>query len=895
MKLSRRALIPGAVLLVLLLLVGGRAISELVADLLWYRALGHAAVFWTTLRATLVVRGLVALLIAGAVFGNLLVVSRSLGAIRVRRRYANIEIAERLPRVYIVSVAAVIALFSAWWLSSAIGDSISVVAALHPEPFGVVDPIFGRDASYYVYRWPVLLRLQTLAALVAFWIGLLSVAAYVVTGAIKVVDSRPTATTSARRHLGLVSAVFLVLYAGNVWLSRYGLVVAGNGFADALGYTDVAARLPAKLVLLVTALVAAGVIAHGLWVGRFRLAILCLALLSVVWMGGEAIVPSLVQRFSVEPNELLREEPYIGDHMEFARLGYDLADVQQVPLPYDARAEVDESVLLDGLRGIPLWDPRPLLTTYRQRQAVYRYYSFNSVHQDRYEGPNGVEPVALSVRELETPDLEATAQTWQNLHLNYVSGQGAVASPVAKMAEDGTPIFYVWDIDPPKVAADAPEGLALRDPQIYFGERTNEYVIVDAAAPPTGVPLDAAWKQALFAWAFQSKNILLSGDLTSDSKLVFRRQVVPRVRAVAPFLMIPAEGSAYPVVDEGRIVWVVDGYMTSSTFPLSPLMDFGGRGLRYIRNSVKATVDAVTGEVRLYAVDPEDPLLVTHERIYPGLVQSIEEMPEGLRAHLRYSAGLMRLQALVAGAYHLDDAREFYEQQDVWSIAQEQYQSTPVTMEPAYSMFALPGSSETEFLLSIPLVPRGRQNMTALMVTRNDPPNYGEQILYLLPRDEVVFGPQQIEAMIDQDPEISQELALWRRGGSDVTRGRLMVVPVDGALVYVEPLFLEAENAAIPQLERVIVAKSGHVAMGSTFEAAVAGLLRGENSADSETSTEASPVAETDSTTDDSAERSVVEAARQLVEDADAALRSGDWAGFGRRWNQLRQLLDGSF
>ncbi len=865
----------------------------MIADLLWYRSIGHGSVFWTTLRASLIVRGLAGLVIGGVVFGNLMVVSRSLGAIRLRRRYANIEIAERLPRAYILSGAAGIALFSAWWLSAAVGDAISVIAALHPEPFGVADPIFGRDASYYIFRWPVFRRLQTLAALVVFWIGLLSITAYVVTGAIKVVGQRLAITPVARKHLGAIGASFLVLYAINVWLSRYGLVVDGNGFADAFGYTDAVARLPAKMVLLIAALAAAGVLAHGMWTDRLRMPLFALASLSIIWMFGETIFPSLVQRFSVEPNELLREEPYIRDHMEFARYGFDLADIDQVPLPYDGNAEIDESVLLERLRGIPLWDPRPLLTTYRQRQAVYRYYSFNSVHLDRYEGPNGVEPVALSVRELETPDLEATAQTWQNLHLNYVSGKGAVASPVARMAQDGTPMFYVWDIDPPKVSAEAPAALALSEADIFFGERTNEYVIVDQGALPAGVDLDAAWKKALFAWAFQSKNILLSGDLTRESKLVFRRQIVPRVRAVAPFVAIPGEGGVYPVVHEGRIIWMVDGYTASSSFPLSPLMDFGGRGVRYIRNSVKATVDAVTGEVRLYAVDPDDPLLATHGRMYPGLVRPIEEMPEGLRAHLRYAAGLMELQALVVGAYHLDDARQFYEQQDVWSLAQEQYQATPVAMEPAYSMFALPGESETEFLLSVPLVPRGRQNMTALMVTRNDYPNYGQQFLYMLPRDEVVFGPQQIEAMIDQDPEISQELALWRRGGSDVTRGHLMVVPVDGSLVYVEPLFLEAANAAIPQLERVILAKAGRVVMGSTFEAAVADLLRGRGAA--------APAAAPSGAADPAplpaptARSATVEEARQLMEDADAALRSGDWVGFGRRWDDLRELLDSSY
>src|SRR5690606_8862614 len=299
------------------------------------------------------------------------------------------------------------------------------------------------------------------------------------------------------------------------------------------------------------------------------------------------------------------------------------------------------------------------------------------------------------------------------------------------------------------------------------------------------------------------------------------------------------------------------------------------------------TVDALTGAVTLYAVDPSDPYLATHMRIFPGLLRPISEMPKELQAHLRFPIPLMQLQAQVLGAYHLREPSAFYEQQDVWSLATEQYRGTPAAMEPTYSMFALPGTSEMEFLLSVPFVPRGRQNMTALFVTRNDPPSYGEQILYLLPRDEVVFGPQQIEAMIDQDPEISQELALWRRGGSDVTRGHLIIVPIDSTLVYVEPLFLEAANAAIPQLERVILARAGTVVMRPTFESGVAALLSGE----------ARPVfaqvpgVDSESLSPPTLPAGSLDAARRLMDQADAYLRAGDWAGFGRTWESLRRLL----
>ncbi len=891
MRFGRRAVLVAIAITILLLLIGGRVIAGVLTELLWYGSIGMEQVFWTQWRAAILVRGTVGLVIGAIVFMNLWFVTRSLGAIRVRRRYANIEIAERLPQSYVIGALAIVSLFSAWWLSSAVADPLPVLAALRPELWGLADPVFGFDAAFYVFQLPVLNRLQTLAALLVFWIGLLSAAAYIATGAIKVDDGRPTFSPLARRHLGLLLAAFLVLFAVNGWLDRYDLVVDGNGFGGAIGYTDVFARIPAKLAVVLLALLAAAAVGHAAWVGRARFAIAAAILLFLGIVGAEIIYPSSVQRFVVEPNQFPREQRYIEHNLDFTRRAFGLDRIERVALPYRSTPEFAEGELLDRLAGVPLWDPRPLLTTYRQQQGLFRYYTFNSVHHDRYPTAGGAEPLAISVRELETNELEEAAQTWQNLHLNYVSGQGAVVTPVSRMEPDGTTPYYVWDLDPPKLSADAPEGLALERPEVYFGERTREYIIVDAAAEPHGIALNSIARKLLFAWAFQSKNILLADAPSEATEIVFRRRVPERVQAVAPFLRISPDRSAYPVISEGRIVWVVDAFTTSSSFPLAPLVGFENRGVRYVRNSVKATVDALTGEVALYAVDADDPILTAYSRIFPGLIRPAEEMPEVLRDHLRYPVTLMHLQAQVLGAYHLLDPRAFYEQQDVWSLASEQYQGARIPMEPKYSMYPLPGSDTGEFLLTVPFVARGRQNMTALFATRNDPPNYGAQVLYLLPRDELVPGPEQIEAMIDQDPEISQQLALWRRGGSDVIRGHLMIVPIGGSLVYVEPLFLEAENAAIPQLERVLLARAGQVVMQPTFESAVAALLRGRGAGALAGSGE---VAQEPggSTGVGALNPELLDRARRLVVEAEAFLRAGDWAGFGRSWESLREALE---
>ena len=891
MKFGRRALLTTIAVAILLLLIGGRAVAGVLTELLWYGSIDMEQVFWTQWRAAVLVRGAAAIVIAALVFVNLWFVTGSLGAIRVRRRYANIEIAERLPQVWVVAAVSLVSLFSAWWLSTAVADPLPVLAALRPVPWGIADPVFGFDASFYVFQLPLLNRLQTLAALLVFWIALLAVAAYIATGAVKVTENKPTVSRLARRHLGILLASFLFLYAVSVWLGRYDLVVAGNGFGGAIGYTDVTARLPAKLIIALLALLAAAAVGHAAWVGRFRFAIAAGIMLFLGIVGGEIIYPSSVQRFVVEPNQFPRERPFIEHNLEFTRRAYGLDGIERVLLPYQSQPDVREEELLDRLAGVPLWDPRPLLTTYRQQQGLFRYYTFNSVHHDRYATADGAEPLAISVRELETNELEEAAQTWQNLHLNYVAGQGAVVSPVSRMMPDGTTPYYVWDLDPPKLAPEAPEALTLDRPEVYFGERTREYIIIDEAADPAGISLEGTARKLLFAWALQSKNILLVDTPYEESEIVFRRRVPDRVQAVAPFLRISPDRSSYPVIADGRLVWVVDAFTTSASFPLAPLVGFENRGVRYVRNSVKATVDALTGEVELYEVDPDDPILATYSRIFPGLVRPLEEMPDGLQEHLRYPVTLMNLQAQVLGAYHLIDPAAFYAQQDVWSLAAEQYQGARIPMEPKYSMYPLPGSESSEFLLTVPFVARGRQNMTALFATRNDPPYYGEQVLYLLPRDELVPGPEQIEAMIDQDPDISQQLALWRRGGSDVIRGHLMIVPIGGSLVYVEPLFLEAEQAAIPQLERVLVARSGEVVMQPTFELAVAALLGTDGTRGVLASGEAADP-ESGAAPGTGVDVGAIARARRLLVEAESLLRAGDWAGFGRSWDSLRDALD---
>jgi uncharacterized protein len=907
MQTRTRSFVVGAIVALLVVLVGGRMAAEFVVDYLWFESLGYTDTFWTRWTIGAVVRVVVGLIVGAFVFFNLWVVSRTLGTIRVRRRYANIEIAERLPDIYVFATLFLLSFLSAWWLSAGIGDPVAAVAAFRAESWGLTDPVHGRDASFYVFVYPVLTRLQVLAGVLVFWTLLLAGIAYVATGSARWTDAGPNVTPGARRHLGMLIACLLLVFAWGLWLDRYELLMSGQGVGGALGYTDVHARIPARVLLAGLAAIAAAAVAYGAWHALVRPPLIAVGLLILGFIGGQLVYPSVLQNLRVEPDEFAREQPFIEQNLAFTRHAYGLSALQRTALPYRSGQEVSAEALADRLEGVPLWDRRPLLQTFRALQAPFRpYFDFVSVHYDRYGPPGAAHQVAIAVRETDVSRLQENAQTWQNLRLNYVRGEGAVVTPVAQMTAGGEPRYFVSDLDPLRIAADAPDETRLTEPGVYFGELTRGYVVLNpvqrqeaqllasGSPPPIGIGLDSWWRKLAFAWAFQSRNILLSGELTPRSEIVYRRTVRERAQAVAPFLHFGGEGGGpYPVIFEGRIVWIIDAYTSSTYFPLAPPVRFADRAVRYVRNSVKVTVDGVSGEVRLYVVDNEDPILRTYARIFPQLFAPITEMPPGLRRHLRVPPPLFALQAAVLQEYHLRDARSFYNRNDVWQIPTETYRDRPITYEPFFAMLPLPGGgTEREFLLTMPFVAAGRQNMTAILMARSDPPHYGETILFELPRDELIPGPQQVESLIDQDPTISEQLALWKRGGSDVIRGHMTVLPVDGTLVYAEPLFLEAQESAIPQLERVILASGRRVVMRPTAQGALAALLGEDPIGEERRDRTLAAAAPREAAPEQAAPGApALYEARRLMEQAEAQLRAGDWAGFGRTWSELQAAL----
>ncbi|MFC1986565.1 UPF0182 family protein [Chloroflexota bacterium] len=655
------------------------------------------------------------------------------------------------------------------------------------------------------------------------------------------------------------------------------------------------ANLPAQWILLVVVVILMGVVLVSVLRRNSRWPLYGIGgwIVASIIVGG--IFPGMVQRFQVEPNELARERPYIEYNIQFTREAFALNRVEEQSFPAEeAPSPQDIAQNEVTINNIRLWDPRPLKDTYNQRQSLRLYYDFNDVDVDRYTIDGDYRQVMLSARELSVEKLEPEAQTWVNRQLVYTHGYGLALSPVNEVSTEGLPNLMVKDIPPVGV-------LDIDRPQIYFGEKTNDYVIVKTKTEEFdypmgdenvyghyegkgGVSLDGFIRRLVYAWQFGDFNILISGELTPESRVLYYRNIRERVNHLAPFLMLDSD--PYLVVIEGRLLWIQDAYTTSDRYPYSK--PFGG--INYIRNSVKAVIDAYDGSVTFYVTDPEDTLIRTYQTIFPKLFVPAEQMPESLRAHIRYPEGMFNIQSVVYQTYHMRDARVFYNKEDLWAVPKEVYFGSEQLMEPYYIIMRLPGEEKEEFLLMQPFTPERKKVTIGWLAARSDGENYGKLLAYLFPKERTVDGPSQIENRIGQDIVITEQLALWGRGGSRVIRGNLLMIPLGKSNLYVEPVFLEAETGGLPQLKRVIVATGEQVAMEPTLKESLAAIFGAE-----------APLAEPVVTPPVSVEpegpvaadiASLIEEAQQHYEQAQQYLKAGDWASYGSELDALKVVLE---
>ena len=896
-RTGRALLIAGVSLA--LILAGGRVLSAALAEVLWFQSVGYGPVFWK-----LFLLGAVTVATIGAVAGvlvylNLTGVAASFGRLRIRRRFGNLEFVEQIPRRYVawitVATAAVLGLW--FGFSAPRGTALQVLLYLNAGSWGATDPVLGRDLSFYAFLLPLLQSLTAFALVLVLMLLFMSLVGYATTGAVSFNKGRVLTDPRALRHLTHILGAFFVVLALQLWLSRYGLLVDGSSRVTGIfGYVDANARMPSLAALSIGCLVAAGVVA---WAGRAgRLGPVAGSLVTVM-VGGIALAqmfPSLIQRFEVDPNELERESPYIDWNLEATRRGFGLDALIREPFPYEGEGAVDWSLAARQLAGVPTWNQEALLATFQSLEARFRYYRFSGVTIDRYDGPGGKVPVAVSVRELDPQNIENP--NWQNRHLRerFVQGMGAVATSATAATSEGRPEMYLASIPPEPVAGiSAPSELTLTHPSVFFGAGPQDYAVVTPTesqflAPdgslgemgvdyPRGIPLRSRLLRLLLAWGFQDPNLFFSSEIGESSQFVIHRAVEGRVRKIAPFLSYLESPQA--VVRDGRVTWILDGFTSTSHYPLSTRFTVSfRRAVSYLRASVKVTVDAVSGEVRFFVVDEEDPLLRAYRETFPTLFRPLSEMDPGLAAHLRYPKSLLTIQTRVLHTYHQETPAQFHGQEDAWTSPQETGRGTQsIEYRPEYAWYRLPGSDEAEFLLSTVFVPVGLQNLTAALIARSDPGRYGELRLYEFRIEDGVPGPRQVEALIEQDPTISQQFSLWRQGGSQVWTGHLHLVPVGSRVLYMEPVFLAAEEDAIPELRRFVVSDGTRVAMEETLAGALAALGGGRGA-----------VMETRILPD--ADLPESREALDLLDAAEEALRSGDWAGFGAALEQLRSVLE---
>lgn len=887
-----------------LLFLFGRLIS-FYADLVWYQSIGLRDVFTTRLWAEL------GLFVGSALFFWLFVAVNVWITERLGRRLpfspggrTPLEIfAEGAgARIHwlVIWLAAIFAFFvglatSAQWES--------LLIYLNQSPFHLSDPLFNLDVSFFLFTLPILAAARS-------WLIFLLVVTIIAVALVSGLFwrwwrvGRPILL-----HLAILGALLLVLVAWQYKIDAYELVYSRRGSFTGAGYTDVNAQLPVYNILFFVTLITAVLLVVTAFLRQaWRLVAAVLGLWIVIAIVAGNVYPEIIQRFQVTPNELSLERPYIEQNIKFTRLAYDLESIE--PSSYKVSPTLTPEQLLtesETVLNMRLWDYRPLLQTYNQIQALRQYYEFNDVDVDRYHVDGGLHQVMLSAREMVPDQLTDDAQTWVNRKLVYTHGYGVAASPVSRVTADGLPDFYLKDLPPQGV-------ITVTQPQIYFGELTTDYVVAHTTEPEfdypsgeknvmtsfaanTGIAMN--WgTRLLFALHFADINLLLNQNIQADSQLLWRRSMMERVNEIAPFLSYDSD--PYLVVDEqGRLFWFLDAYTMSDRFPYSEPEG----NLNYIRNSVKVVMNAYDGSMHFYLVDTNEPIIAAYARIFPTLFTPLKEMPSDLAQHIRYPEDIFRVQIDVYRTYHMTDVNEFYNREDLWSWPQEVVDTGTIQLEPYYVLMQLPGEDHLEYVQILPLTPSNRENMIAWMAARSDLDVYGKKVVYEFGKDSLFFGPKQVEARIDQDPAISAQLSLWNQQGSTVIRGNLLVIPVAGSLLYIEPLYLQSTNGRIPELQRVIVATVNDVKMADNLGLALAALFGNKvlqepglaqlatfgQGGQIVTSTTVGGVPATGGP---DTVNGLIEQANQQFAKAQEDSRAGDWAGYGEQMKALQQTLD---
>jgi len=897
MKARRTIGITVGVIIGIIILLG--IFSSFITDMWWFDSLGYIGVFWKTYSAqySLWLAGFVVFLLLANF--NLSIALRSESNLTVDPRLQQfVEGFGKAIKWLAYGGAVFLGFIMAGLLS---GSWMDMLAFLNSESFGTADPIFSNDVSFYLFELPFINAVKSWLIGANVLILIATMVVYMIRQGISFAVGRISISAAARKHLSVLLGTLMVLIGIHYWLSRYDILYStrSSSFFGA-GFTDVNAQLPAYWIMAILSIVTAVVIVYALYGRNFKL----LGKFGVSYIVAAIVIgsifPSLIQKFIVDPNEQSKELPFIENNIAYTRDAYDLESIEEKRIDPQYNLTYEDIVADSAtIRNIMLWDYRPLASTLDQLQVIRLYYTFADVDIDRYRLPNGtLRQVMLSARELDQRKLPTNAQTWVNMNLVYTHGYGLGMSPVNVVTEEGLPEFFIKDIPPA-----SEHGLEVTRPEIYYGEETDNHVIVKGNIEEfdyplgdenqmttyqeeSGVPVGSLLRRLIFAMHFSDLNILISGYISPESHILYIRDIRERVRKIAPFLAFDED--PYMVVAGGRLYWIYDAYTYSSNYPYSKPI----AGFNYIRNSVKVVIDAYNGETKFYKFGRDaDPMIRVYSKIFPDMFLTQEELPEKLRNHVRYPQDLFDIQSEIFATYHMVDPQVFYNKEDLWNIANEKLQDNVVKMESYYAIMRLPGEDEAEFIQMIPYTPNKRENMIAWLCVRSDGEHYGKRLVYKFTKQELIYGPMQISGRIDQNPEISQQLTLWNQQGSNVYRGNLLVIPIKKEVMYVQPVYLQATSGKLPELKRVIVAYHNRLAMEPTLEQSLRRVFRSQ-APEGETVTEEALEAETETIAQ---ERSTSDITRSAMETYNAAIRAqrdGDWARYGEEIEKLQRELE---
>jgi uncharacterized protein len=934
---SRRVRVGFLVLFFFLLISISTAVS-LYTDLLWFKEVGFQQVFWKVLSSRAILVGSFGLVFFVLCLTNLLVVGRAAPAYRIPSGEAD-DPFERFREAFIpfprwipVAISGFLGLLFSLRLAP-LWDRF--VLAMNAVPFNAVDPLFGKDIGFFMFRLPMyqLIYGWLFSALVV--VILLVTAAYYLTGAIRPQAAIDRVSPQVKVHLSVLIGMAALLRAWGYRINQYELVYSQRGSIGGASFTDVNAELPALKLLVAISIISAVLFLINIRFRGWTLPTIGVGLWLLTSVLAAGLFPFVIQRFRVEPAELQRERPFIERNINATRTAFKLQDMKVQEFPTEPGIS-PESVAENQttLNNVRLWDPQTLMSAFRQLQEIRTYYKFQDVDVDRYNLDPERRQLMLALRELDVDSLQN--RSWLNDHLVYTHGYGAVASPTNESTGEGGPELFLRDIPPVTTSP----GLEIDRPGIYFGEGPATYSIIDTeqreldyTAPEgnettvydgeAGVRLEHLFRRLAFAWRFRDVNLAISGLIDGDSRVIFNRDIRERVRKSAPFLQL--DGDPYPVVSEGKIMWILDAYTVSNMYPYAQSVNLAERtnvrgGLNagqpsiignenYVRNSVKVTIDAYDGTISMYVWDEEDPLIEAWGKAFPDLFLDKDQMPADLQAHVRYPEDLFRIQAFVYQRYHMTDPTDFYQREDEWVIPENPMRGTGPSgtrtneLEPYYVLMRLPDTDREEYVMILPMNPRNRPNMVSLLAAKSDQPEFGQLVDFRFPKGVQTGGVGQIHSRINANEEISRTITLLEQSGSDVILGNLLVIPVGKSILYSQPLFLQASTNAIPELKYVILATNESVKMAPTLEQALQALLEDAPTVITDPSI---PVAPPPPPSDEpiapgppapapspgtESRDELLQQASEALNAAETAARNGDWATYGTQLQRAKDAL----